>query len=137
MFKKMLFVFMIFCVSICLTSCKKAKTIILFNSNPITSKNLLDNANEFIAGKRFYYIFITQKPLKTEFIRVRVLKYDGKELRAAVKVVYSNDYKLKSNQIFYYNDYLVMGEDGDYCMVVYALNNLKTPLAAADFKIKK
>lgn len=118
-----------------LTSCNKQKAMILFNQNPITKQNLLDNATEFTRGKRFHYIFITEKPLKTNIIRVRVLKRDEKADSYPTKLVYSNDFKLRKDQVYYYNDYLVLNDSGAYCMMVYASDNLRAPLATADFKI--
>ena len=116
--------------------CNKPKTIILFNTIPITKENLLSNSSEFVVGKRIYYIFITETPLKTELIRVRVLKRDEKANFAINKLAYSNDFKLYKDQVYYFNDYVVIHEAGYYCMAIYAKNNMKRPLAVADFRVK-
>lgn len=118
-----------------LTSCNKQESMILFNQNPITKQNLLDNATEFTKGKRFYYIFITEKPMESKIIRIRVFKRDDKAGGAPTKLVYSNDFKLRKDQVYYYDDYLVIDDAGTYCMVVYAADNLRLPMAVADFKI--
>lgn len=114
----------------------KNTAMILFNKEPIKKENLLTCSNEFTAGKRLYYIFITEKPLKTEFIRVRILKRDEKANYDITKLFYSNDFKLQKDQVYYYSDYIVMNEAGDYCMSIYAINKLDRPLATADFRIK-
>lgn len=126
----------IFLLCLFTNGCSKPKTMILFNQVPITKETLLNNSNEFIAGKRFYYIFITEKPLKTNFVRVRVLKRDDKARGEITKLYYSKDFRLYKDQIYYYNDYLVINEAGTYCMAVYALDGLNRPLAVADFKIQ-
>ncbi len=122
-------------MSLSLSACDGQKTMILFNQDPITKDNFLNNSNRFVAGKRIYYLFITQKPLKTDFIRIRILKREDKADMAISKVVYSNDFKLTKDQVFYYNDYLVMSSAGYYAMVVYSKNKLDRPLASADFQV--
>lgn len=132
---KKITVFLIFCLFI-FTACHKPNTIILFNKNPITKENLLSNSSDFSVGKRVYYIFITEKPLKTEYVRVRILKRDSKADMQPIKLVYSNDFKLNKDQIYYYNDYIIMTEAGTYCMVIYSRDALDKPLAVADFRVK-
>lgn len=126
----------IFVLTSIITACHKPDTIILFNKYPITKENLLNNASEFVMGKRIYYIFITEKPINTDTIRVRILKRDEKVNFEPVKLVYSNDFRVKKDQIYYYNDYIIMNETGYYCMLVYAANKLERPLIKADFQVK-
>ena len=116
--------------------CNRQQSIILFNNFPITKANLLKNSTEFVAGKRIYYVFITELPLATTQMRVRVLKRDEKANNQAIKLVYSNDFKLYKDQVYYYNDYIVINEGGAYCMEVYAKNDLSAPMAIADFMVK-
>lgn len=134
--RKQLFLVLFLFLTLFLTACHKPNTIILFNTAPITKENLLNNATEFVAGKRIYYIFISQKPLTSPYIRVRIIKRDEKARFDAVKIFYSNDFRLNKDQIYYYNDYIVMNEAGTYCMVIYSRDRLDMPLAVADFKVK-
>ena len=133
---KFLLIFILFCTTISPCLCKKPKTMIIFNNEPITKTNLLDNSSEFQMGKKIYYLFITEKPLKTDAIRVRVMKRDSKALNEITKMVYSNDYRLYKDQIYYYNDYVVMHDVGEYCMVIFSKMDLRRPLAIGDFKVK-
>lgn len=119
-----------------LTACNKAPTIILFNREPITKENFLQNSTEFTVGKKIYYIFITEKPLKTDSIRIRIIKRDEKVNFNTTSIVYSNDFRLYKDQIYYYNDYIVMNEAGYYCMAIYACNKLDRPLVIGDFRVK-
>lgn len=135
MCKKILYLFLLLVLCISLSACDKAKTIILFNQNPITKDNFLNNSNKFTTGKRIYYIFITEKPLQNDFLRIRILKREDKANMAISKVIYSNDFKLSKDQLYYYNDYIVINSAGYYSMVVYAKNKLDRPLTSADFQV--
>jgi hypothetical protein len=135
--KKLFVCFLLFLLPMFfLTACNNQKTIILFNNNPITKQNLLENSTEFIKGQRVYYIFISEKPIDSDMVRVRIFKRDSKASNQPTKLEYSNDFKLRKDQIYYYDDYIMINDAGDFCMVVYATNNLKTPLAVADFRLK-
>lgn len=134
--KKLLTILSILFLSFISCACHRPDTIILFNKYPITKDNLLDNSSEFVVGKRFHYIFISEKPLEADSIRVRILKRDDKANYEAIKLVYSNDFRLNKDQIYYYTDYIVINEAGYYCMLVYATNKLDAPLIKADFRVK-
>lgn len=136
MYKKFLYLFLILILCIYLTACGKTKSMILFNKDPITRANFLDNSTQFTKGTRIYYLFITQKPIKTEYIRIRVFKREEKgDMTVSSKICYSNDFRLSKDQIYYYNDYIVMNEAGYYQMAVYLLDSLKSPFAVADFRV--
>lgn len=119
-----------------LTGCDRPKTIILFNKNPITKENFLNNSTEFPMGTKIYYLFITEKRLDTNTIRIRVLKRDEKAGNQPVKLVYSNDFRMFKDQLYYYNDYIVINDAGNYCMLIYSTTALDKPLAVADFKVR-
>lgn len=133
--QKVLLLFLALSCLFLFSACNKNAPIILFNKEPITRETLLNNSTQFVKGKRFYYIFITQKPLKVNSIRVRIYKRDEKANMCLSKMAYSNDFRLAQDNIYYYSDYFVMNEVGYYCMMVFAADNLKQPLAIADFQI--
>ena len=135
--KKLIYILLLFVICIFLTACNKQKTIILLNNNPITKDNLLDNANLFSINKRIYYIFISQKPIKSEFIRVRVIKRDGEGgYKIPVTLLYSNDFRLKKEEVYYYTNYFVIHDPGEFFMSVYELNDLRRPLSTTNFRVK-
>lgn len=137
MYKKILLYFILIVLSVgILSGCHKVRTIILFNNFPITKGNLLQNSTEFRAGVPIYYIFITEKPLDSNLIRIRILSRDSKVNNEVTKVVYSNDFRLKKDQIYYYNDYIVIHSSGTYCMAIYQRDKLDRPIAIADFRVK-
>jgi hypothetical protein len=118
------------------TACDTPQTTILFNDCPITKENILQNSTQFKVGKKFYYIFITQRQIETKFIRVKILKRDEKANYETTKMIYCNDFKLSKDEVFYYTDYIVMNDAGYYYMLIYAMNRLDKPLASADFQVK-
>lgn len=131
-----LLIIIAFCIAINPCFCKKPQTMIIFNKEPITAKNLTENSSEFELGERIYYLFITEKKLETDEIRVRVLKRDFKAHNELTKMVRSNDYRLYKDQMYYYNDYIVINESGDYCLIIHSKSNLIRPLAIGDFRVK-
>jgi len=136
MFKKFLvFLALFVCTIFMLCGCAKPTSIILFNKFPITKENMLQNSSEFVAGRRIYYIFITEKPLETDMVRVKVIKREEKANFALGKIVYSNDFRLNKDQVYYYNDYIVIHEAGYYCMAIYDKNDMERPLMIGDFRV--
>lgn len=133
---KRFFIFFILCFSLFFSGCDKPKTIILFNKNPITKENFLNNSTEFPVETKIYYLFITEKPLNTNMIRVRIVKRDEKAGNQLTSLVYSNDFRMFKDQIYYYNDYIVINATGCYCMQIYSTTALDKPLAVADFRVK-
>lgn len=124
--------------SLILTGCSYYRTLIIFNNVPITKENVLSNASSFISGKKIYYLFMTEKKLKTDLIRVRVLKKEGKgNIKEPTAVVYSNDFRLSKAQVYYYDDYIVINDTGEFCMIIYSRYALDKPLAFADFRVKE
>lgn len=137
MAKKLLIsISLILLLSLGLSGCNKNAPIILFNREPITTENVLNNSKNFLIGERIYYLFITQKPLKSPYIRVQVIKKDEKVEFWGTKVVYSNDYKLSKDQVYYYDDYIVIGEKGHYFLLVFSKYNLEKPVAYSDFFVR-
>lgn len=136
MAKKWLCLMLLLVCMFCSTACDKSKTLILFNNYPITKENLLNNSTEFKMDKRIYYIFLTDKPLDTKMVRIKIYKRDEKANFQVTKVVFANDFRLQKDQVYYYNDYIVMHEAGYYYMTIFPINNMKKPLAAADFRVK-
>lgn len=95
----------------------------------------MDYSTEFVAGKRIYYIFMTEVPLHN-CIRVKVFKRERKADFYPTDVVYSNDFRVNKDQIYYYSDYIVINEAGTYCMMIYSKDDLNHFMAIADFKVK-
>jgi len=134
---KFLFFALILLLSLMFLGCnKKDDAVILFNQQPITKETILNNSKEFLVGRRIYYIILVKKPLKTEQIRVQILKKDQNTTVAGVKIQYAEDFRLYKDQVYYYNDYVVLHEPGFYIMQIFSKDNMKKPLAISDFYVR-
>ncbi len=132
-----------FCVSIFLliliqgiAFAKKFKTGILFNTEAITVDNVMNSSKTFKKGERVYYLFISDKQIKAQFIRVQIIKASDKVPRNAFSIVYANDFMINRDSLNYYHDYFVIHSSGHYFMQIFDKNNLIKPLARNDFVIK-
>ena len=133
---KILLVSLIIFSTFLTNGCGKNRTILLFNHHPITENNITDNAREFQAGERIYYIFITGKQLKSNVIQVKVMKMDEKAGYSPTKLAFADRYKMSKDQIFYYTDYVVFHDAGYYSMFIFS-DELPRPLAIEPFRVKK
>ena len=78
---------------------------------------------------------MTDKPLETNAVRIKIYQRDKNADYQVNKLISSNDFRLRKDQIYYYDDYIVIHESGYYYMAIFALNGLDRPLATADFKV--
>lgn len=136
MLKKLISLLLILLFGSLAAECKKNDPIILFNKNPITQETLLQNSREFVAGRRVYYIFITKKPIKCDYLRVQVLKREDKVGIGGYKIQYANDYRVYKDERYYYTNYVVLHEVGHYYVQIFSIDNLDKPLARSDFYVR-
>lgn len=135
MFKKIFYIGLILIFSFTLTACDKKKAIILLNKDQITKQTILNNDVIFQEKRKVHYIFISQKPIESKYIRVRIMKMADKANYYRTSLVFADDYRLKKDEIYYYDDYFVLETPGYYSIIVYDRDYLKKPLAKADFQI--
>lgn len=107
---------------------EKKRAGILFNSEPITRYNLKHASRSFQAGKRIYYLFYSPKKIKSEFIRVQVGKTGDNVAKGGYNVVWSNEYRVMKQNVFYYYDHFTLNLPGRYVMQIFDINNLAKPL---------
>lgn len=119
-----------------LSCCTYDRGIILFNSQPITRENALNNNKVFSEGSRVYYLFIAPKKMKNEFIRVQVFKMTEDAPWGGYEVVRTKDYRLMLDERYYHSNYFTIYETGRYVMQVFSHDNFQHPLALSDFYIK-
>ena len=91
---KLLKIFILVIVSFCLCSCTFERGLILFNTQPVTRENALQDQKVFNEGQRVYYLFIAPKKMNNEFIRVQVFKMTDKAPWGGNEVVRTKDYRL-------------------------------------------
>ena len=117
------------------SACSPEKGIVLFNKEPITSKNALKDSKNFESGSRVYYLFIAPQRMKDEFIRVQVFKMTDKAPWGGNEVVRTKDYRLMRDERYYHTDYFTMYEKGRYVMQVFSHKDFVRPIAVNDFYV--
>ena len=125
-----------FFVLILATACVYQRGIILFNKEPVTRENALQDNKVFSEGSRVYYLFIAPKEMKNEFIRVQIFKMTDKAPWGGNEVVRTKDYRLMKDERYYHTDYFTLYQSGRYVMQVFSLEDLQHPLALNDFYIQ-
>lgn len=133
-FWKLLIVF-VFCL-ISLTACTYERGLILFNVQPITRENALQDQKVFNEGQRVYYLFIAPKKMKNEFIRVQIFKMTDKAPWGGNEVVRTKDYRLMKDERYYQTNYFTLYEKGRYVMQVFSHKDFQHPLALNDFFVQ-
>lgn len=130
MIRKLRLVLIILLCMFCLTACKKAEQSgILFNKEPISVDNARNFSRKFEVGQRIYYLFYTPKKIKTEFIRVQVFKASSNTHLGGYSIVWSCDYRIMKQNMYYYYNNFVLHSAGRYVMQIFSVDNLSEPLA--------
>ena len=114
------------------TACSNSKPMILFNKNQITVETVMNNSTDFSAGERIYYLILIPKKVKTHNIYIQVIK-KGSAGRLGYELYWTRNARLKDEQMYYYDDYLVLHQPGSYVMVVYSKDNPQKPLTMSPF----
>lgn len=119
-----------------LCGCTFERGIILFNVQPITRENALQDQKVFNEGQRVYYLFIAPKKMKNEFIRVQIFKMTEDAPWGGNEVVRTKDYRLMQDERYYQTNYFTLYEKGRYVMQVFSHSDFQHPLALNDFYVK-
>ena len=133
-FWKLLIVFILCMVG--LTACTYERGLILFNIQPITRENALQDQKVFNEGQKVYYLFIAPKKMKNEFIRVQIFKMTDKAPWGGNEVVRTKDYRLMKDERYYQTNYFTLYEKGRYVMQVFSHEDFQHPLALNDFYVQ-
>lgn len=117
-------------------ACTADKPAILFNKNKITAENALDYSSVFMPNQRIYYLILLPKKIHTKTIEIQVIKKDNKYERLGYKLYWSYSARLKDDEMYYYDDYVVISEPGAYVMKVYSKDNPTKTLCMAQFFVR-
>ena len=132
-FKLLLMVPFIIC-SLC--GCAHDRGIILFNKEPVTEQNALNDSKTFNVGSKVYYLFIAPKEMDNEFIRVQIFKMTDKAPWGGHEIVRTKDYRLMKDERYYHTNYFTLYDKGRYVMQVFSHDDFLRPLALNDFYIQ-
>ena len=130
MIKRLKTLLIILCLCVFTCGCDERENAgILFNAVPIDKETISNSSRTFEAGKKIYYLFYTPKKIDTEFIRVQVFKAGDKIPRGGYLIVWTCDYRIMKQNMYYYYNNFVLYEAGRYVMQVFSTDNLSEPLA--------
>lgn len=132
---KKLLLFFVFVIFVC-SGFAWEKGLILFNVEPVNSKNALYDQKVFNEGQKVYYLFIAPKKMNNEFIRVQIFKMTDKAPWGGNEVVRTKDYRLMLDERYYHSNYFVLHESGRYVMQVFSHEDFQRPIAINDFYVK-
>lgn len=113
------------------------KPAILFNKNPITKENVMDYSSVFKPNVRIYYLVLLPKKVHSRYIYIQIIKKDNDMERLGYKLYWANTVRLKDEEMYYYDDYIVIGEPGAYVMKIYSKDNPTVPLTMAQFFVRE
>ena len=130
-----IFILLFICTFI-FSSCKYDRGIILFNSQPISKQNALNDQKTFESGQKVYYLFIAPKRMNNEFIRVQIFKMTDKAPWGGNEVVRTKDYRLMLDERYYHTNYFTLYDKGRYVMQVFSHSDFQNPLAINYFYIR-
>ena len=130
------FLILLILSTLLLCGCKYNRGIILFNKEPITKENVLNNSKVFAVGCPVYYLFIAPKKMDNYYIRVQIFKMTDKAPWGGYEVRRTKDFRLMKDERYYHSDYFVLHEKGRYVMQVFSIEDLQNPLSIGDFYVK-
>ena len=134
--RKILFTVCILFIMLFTTACEEEKPGILFNKYPITVDTVMGHEQVFERGTRIYYLVVMPQKIHSRFMYLQIVKKDNDYGRLGYKVYYGKDIRLKDEQIYYYDDYIVINQSGNYVMQVFSRDNPRTPLTMNEFLVK-
>lgn len=112
-------------------------TGIIFNKVPFTPETAGNYTRSFERGEKIYWLFMSKKPIKAEFIGVQVVSGTHKTgLTTISGIVYTHDYRINKDNPHYYTDYFVLHSPGHYYMQIFDKNKRFKPLVIADFFVR-
>ncbi len=135
--------FILFLVSLIILSTTTAcidtgdKPAILFNKNPITKETVMDYSTVFKPNVRIYYLILMPKKVHSRYIYIQIIKKDNAQERLGYKLYWANTVRLKDEEVFYYDDYIVISQPGAYVMKVYSKDRPTVPLTMAQFFVRQ
>ena len=118
------------------SACTNEKAAVLFNNNPITAQNVMNYSQVFAPNQRIYYIVIIPEKIETRNIDIQIIKKDNKDERFGYTLYWTYSARLKDDQIYYYDDYVVISEPGAYVMKVFSKDKPTKTLCLGEFFVR-
>ena len=74
--KKLILALTLLILTLTTSACNTDKAAILFNRDPITEENVLNNSTIFERNERIYYLILMPKTVHSRYIYIQVIKKD-------------------------------------------------------------
>ena len=113
----------------------KAKSVILFNKEPINTTTIQASTNLFELGDTTHYVLYVPKGFKSPYLRMQIVKKDTKTMNWGYSINRAQNIKIDTSKN-YYIDSVKMSQPGFYIVSFYYLNDLVHPISRANFTVK-
>lgn len=126
-------------ITVLTTACNSEEACILFNKYRFTKETITStsNTNIFKPGERIYYLVTLPQKSESKMLLIQIFKLGGdKDERLGYDIVWGKRVKVRQEQVFYYTDYVVLNQSGNYVMKVYSRDNPNKILTSANFYVK-
>lgn len=133
--KNFIIYFLSFLIILGTSACTNYKPMILFNKNKITTETVMSNDTVFNKGERIYYLILLPKKVKSHNIYIQVIK-KGDAGRLGYSLYWTYNARLKEEQMYYYDDYVVINQAGSYVMQVFSKDNPTKVLTMSPFIVQ-
>ncbi len=135
--KKLVSIIFSLIVLLSVSACSSDKPAILFNEEKITAENAMNYTSTFAPNQRIYYLVLIPKTVHTRMVDIQIIKKDNSYERLGYNLYWSKNARLYEDQMYYYDDYVVISEPGAYVMKVYTKDRPNKTLCMAQFFVRK
>lgn len=126
--------FILAVLSLSLCACGEQKAVVLFNSQPITTKTVHNPETTFAPGQKINFVVLNKKGFEDKVIKVNVIKKDEKSEYWGYAPLMSKEFEVKNPN--FYIDYFIIHQSGFYIMQVFELKNLQKPIGYGNFWVR-
>lgn len=96
----------------------------------------MDNSYAFKPGQKIYYLILLPKNVNSRFLYIQIIKM-GSTGRFGYDLYWADTVRLKDEQLYYYDSYIVINERGTYVMKVYSKDNPTKVVTTAQFYVSE
>ena len=114
------------------SGCNKNKPFAILSREPIREETQFERI--FPENTRIYYAVVSPKGFKNNVLRVQIIKKDEKSEFWGYAYHRSEDYQIKNP--YYFTNYIVLSQSGQYFLRVFEKHNLNTPIVHEGFWVK-
>jgi len=121
-----------------LSGCKKEeKSVLLLTSGQITPENYAAKQYKitFGADERIDFILYNPKPLKSNIVKIQVLKLESNGFASGYSISYARSIQIDNN-LNYVTDYFYVHQKGSFVLRIFSTDDFYTPVAEAQFTLE-